>query len=528
MVSLTRFFVLFFLAICFACTPIVFESYEVAYEEPYIGPPRLKNFELLTQGDSITKLIIEVEGDDVELGTFFVRMSPEVPPHDLSNFFLNTNGFWYLNGTNTPNYNVNIFDNSVRDEDSTTNVFAYTFRIEDFPDTTKLFYFIAGWHNRPQSGSYFHVSNEFTLKGGKVDNNISANIESPVHRVVYMNDSIYASFPNMFLMDGGTIGISFGTKTVRSHIDPTGGSLSLVSNNGGANWQNPTAPLYDQVWVHSGQNLVFPLAQGWVETPVSLRDSLIAAQRVVRDVREGVIAYLGGARVRRSANMGSNWMTEEIAIPTDCSGLYNHHSAATYIVSSANTRIRAIYGRRKANYNNDGKDEVYFLRSEDDGDTWVCHPMYPSGVSGLEVTGFNESSLVETANGKLVLMMRSVPEGHLWYAESNDDGLTWGNPVKTPLWGHPAHVIKLSDGRLLCAYGYRRYPMGIRAAISGDNGLTWDIENEIIIRKDGKGAGGDLGYPLIHQLSDGSIFSVYYLTTDAANTHIATTNFHLP
>ena len=197
-------------------------------------------------------------------------------------------------------------------------------------------------------------------------------------------------------------------------------------------------------------------------------------------------------------------------------------------MTSSGTRLRIVYGRRKIYFDNSAKDETYLLRSTDDGATWSTFPMLSSGVSGLEVTGFNESTIVQAANGKIIALMRSVAEGYLWKSESSDDGLTWSNPVKTTMWGFPAHAIKLNDGRLLCAYGYRRDPMGIRAAVSTDNGISWNTASEMIIRNDGLGNIGDLGYPLIKELSDGSIFCVYYLTTDGANTHIASTHFRIP
>jgi len=81
-----------------------------------------------------------------------------------------------------------------------------------------------------------------------------------------------------------------------------------------------------------------------------------------------------------------------------------------------------------------------------------------------------------------------------------------------PIWGYPAHLLSLKDGSLLCTYGYRKDPLGIRACLSYDKGATWDVEHEIILRADGKGE-GDLGYPVSIQLEDGRIFSIYYMQT---------------
>ena len=76
------------------------------------------------------------------------------------------------------------------------------------------------------------------------------------------------------------------------------------------------------------------------------------------------------------------------------------------------------------------------------------------------------------------------------------------------MWGYPCHLLRLSSGRILCTYGYRREPFGVRAAVSEDEGETWDMDHEIVIRDDGLHR--DLGYPASIQLQDGRILSVYY------------------
>lgn len=79
--------------------------------------------------------------------------------------------------------------------------------------------------------------------------------------------------------------------------------------------------------------------------------------------------------------------------------------------------------------------------------------------------------------------------------------------------GHPADLVELSDGRLLCTYGLREpvhsIPGGIRATFSHDGGVTWRIEEEVILRDDL--VNWDVGYPESRQLPDGRILTVYYL-----------------
>ena len=65
---------------------------------------------------------------------------------------------------------------------------------------------------------------------------------------------------------------------------------------------------------------------------------------------------------------------------------------------------------------------------------------------------------------------------------------------------------------------------------------TWEIADEIALRDDGlttdgkvtgKGTPADLGYPRTVELSDGSLFTVYYMTLGDSVTHVAATRWAL-
>ena len=117
--------------------------------------------------------------------------------------------------------------------------------------------------------------------------------------------------------------------------------------------------------------------------------------------------------------------------------------------------------------------------------------------------------------------------------------------METQIWGYPCHLLRLADGRILCTYGYRFKPAGIRAVLSNDGGWSWDLKRERILRDDGgtpaqgwgpkqlekfkeRGvAGADLGYPFSAQLADGAILTVYYFTGTDGITHAAATKWCL-
>jgi hypothetical protein len=123
-------------------------------------------------------------------------------------------------------------------------------------------------------------------------------------------------------------------------------------------------------------------------------------------------------------------------------------------------------------------------------------------------------------------------DGYLRQQTSDDQGKTWGPPKKTVMWGLPGYVIGMPDGRLVCTYGYRRPPFGIRAAVSRDLGETWDIGHEIVIRDDGGGssqvADWDLGYPKTILLGKDRLFTVYYFNTKGTGCYIAGSFYALP
>jgi hypothetical protein len=118
----------------------------------------------------------------------------------------------------------------------------------------------------------------------------------------------------------------------------------------------------------------------------------------------------------------------------------------------------------------------------------------------------------------------SITRNWIEAAESRDDGKTWRNLGKvadTDLGernGNPPALVRLSDGRLCVAYGYRAFPFGIRVKASDDNGRTWG--EDLALRADG--ATWDLGYPRMVVRPDGKVVTMYYYTTKSVPAqHIA-------
>ncbi|MEA3364771.1 MAG: sialidase family protein [Candidatus Hydrogenedentes bacterium] len=340
--------------------------------------------------------------------------------------------------------------------------------------------------------------------------------------VIYKKPGVYACFPSLVRADNTTFLTSFGTRTRRSHIDNTGGSARYASRDQGYTWEpyDGTWPIDDSMRNPDG-SLVDARAYGWRQAPAERREEFEKQDITVRDVRPGVVAYLQGAYARRSDDSGETWQKRELELPA-------HRSLMTYNASarlrlSNGVFLHAIYGELKE----DTVSRTFVLRSADNGQTWWFLPL-AADLAG-EVR-FNETALCENADGEVIAMIRSEPPagGCLRQSISKDSGITWSPGVETGMWGYPANLILLADGRMLCTYGYRKEPMGIRAALSSDGGHTWDTDNIIVLRNDAAPFGSDLGYPISVEKSPGEIFTIYYFTLDDGITHIAGTHWQVP
>ena len=178
-------------------------------------------------------------------------------------------------------------------------------------------------------------------------------------------------------------------------------------------------------------------------------------------------------------------------------------------------------------------ERCFLLKSDDGGDNWE----YWSTVAydPANIISFAEPGMARLKDGKLVCLIRTAHrpsrQDNMWFTWSGDDGVTWSPPKRSSLWGYPADVMQLKDGRVLAVYGYRKTPWGVRGCISED-GINWDIKNEFTIREGGvplplMGRGArtlqdalivqqywHTGYPSVTQLEDETIIVAYHEYSD--------------
>ena len=156
----------------------------------------------------------------------------------------------------------------------------------------------------------------------------------------------------------------------------------------------------------------------------------------------------------------------------------------------------------------DENREVGVCESRDDGQSWQWLAKIATR-SGDHSKDYHELHAVEADDGRIVIHIRNHNKTNYretLQCESTDGGKSWTEPHAIGVWGLPSFLTRLSSGRLLMSYGYRRQPFGNQARFSDDHGSTWS--DPLTLSADG--IGGDLGYPSTVELDDGSLLTVWY------------------
>ncbi len=167
------------------------------------------------------------------------------------------------------------------------------------------------------------------------------------------------------------------------------------------------------------------------------------------------------------------------------------------------------------------KARSFMMRSDDGGDNWEYWSTMAHDPAGI--ISFGEPGMTRLKNGNLICLYRTAHkpgrQDNMWFNYSKNDGITWSPPERTGLWGYPAAILQLQDGRVLAVYGYRKEPWGVRGCLSED-GLTWESKNEFVIReggiapRDSGQAYWHIGYPTVTQIKDGTIIAAFHEFSD--------------
>lgn len=291
------------------------------------------------------------------------------------------------------------------------------------------------------------------------------------HVVIAQEPGKHFAFPGVARLEDGSLGVVFRQGT--AHVDPTGSIAMCRSTDGGRTWRarktiydNPEIDERDPgICQHSSGTLVVSMASG-------------------------------GAQTMRSTDNGETWDEPTRAPVFSPHGPRELPDGSLYWCGIT-TRM--------------GINHVQIATSEDLGRTWAVGTTVAMSLPFHRPWArefWDEPWALPLTDTRWLCLYRVDKDGYLYQSTSTDGGRTFTMPERTRMWGCPPFSLKLHDGRLVTVYGHRRPPWGIRACVSRDEGATWDIDDEIVLRHDG--GHSDLGYPTAIEIEPGLVFAVYY------------------
>ncbi len=343
--------------------------------------------------------------------------------------------------------------------------------------------------------------------------------------IIHKDRFVYNSHPSITILDNGEWLVALNHSRRRERImhppgDPLFRHLLTRTSDGGGTWEEPYfVPDYDWSGVEcpgisqlsNGTVVLTQFRFGWYPLglarkrraagePISIR---LPGQDFTEDFTDddwdrSEFSWARGYHGLYAHLSTDRGHTFENTIKIDCSP-YRDGFTRTAVVELRDGRV--AYAVTEHPYNR----HTYILFSSTGGQSWDP----PILVTESPDLAFIEPDIAEVAPGELYCILRTSKRGgYLYGCRSLDGGYSWSVPEATPIFGHPGHLLVLRDGRLLCTYGRRIAPFGIRACLSEDGGRTWKIDQEIVIRDNLPNF--DLGYPTTVEYTSGRLFICYY------------------
>ena len=323
------------------------------------------------------------------------------------------------------------------------------------------------------------------------------NDENNVARLEGVEDSAVVKgagyFPVLVTLKGGSLGAA--VRGGDGHVGIKGRLDWIRSEDRGKTWSEP-AVIVDSKWDDRNAG-VGVMSDGTVV--MAYAEASTYNDEGVWDTSRGKYAMF----YVYSNDNGRTW-SEKAEL---CPDLFHAGSPYGRIISLRNgTALMQIYTWQDQAGSAAGERTpvssrcVGVVRSTDNGRTW--------GDWSVVAREYNEISLVELADGRIVAAMRSE-RGDTAVCESPDGGRTWSEPrTITKVSHHPPDILLLQSGALLMVYGCRLSPRGVQAILSDDGGRTWSFDRRVFLAWDALNT--DCGYPSAVQTADGTIVMLYY------------------
>lgn len=205
-----------------------------------------------------------------------------------------------------------------------------------------------------------------------------------------------------------------------------------------------------------------------------------------------------------SRDRGRKWSGPHALPSFDQPGL----SARTDVISLGKHEALFMLTAVKSN----GREgRVFAAYTNDGGRTFEKRGWLGPEPDGMQIM----PSSIRLDSGRVLTSVRChSPKGddsRFWIDvyRSDDAGLTWAHHARavddTGPSGNPS--VLLRDGSLLiCVYGYRGTPSGLRCVTSTDEGTSWS--EPVVVTDDSPMK--DMGYPRAVVLDDGSVLACFY------------------
>ncbi|MCK4466455.1 MAG: exo-alpha-sialidase, partial [Bacteroidales bacterium] len=289
---------------------------------------------------------------------------------------------------------------------------------------------------------FFLISKSFAQQPVFKETKIIENAEN-----VIAVDNVCA-WPNLTKMPDGTITALIFNKP--SHGLEEGNAVCYASKDGGSTWNYMGIPVPNEPGTNrmnlaaglSNDGSLITLVSGWGG--------------------KGFREYILPNVVSRSQDGGRTWTRKGSVKHPE--GEPNLIPFGDIIRLGGKKLTASAYGYVKGRKSN----SAYLLFSYDDGYTWGdAVPMGRFGDKPGEYNDFNEVATLRIRPDRWLAAARTNRSSDLELVVSKDEGKTWQVPETlkngtiSRRYEHPAHLLKLNDGRILLTYGIRWGTQGI-------------------------------------------------------------------